>query len=246
MSARLFSAPEEFYIEHIKKALEKFETVYPFFEKTILRIFNLKDAAVSKPILWQMILFHDIGKLTRKWQENLGTNKKLPSHAPIGAGFLYKKFTNENIDENLKNAVVFAVAIHHTDSGLLGDNIEKPDVQAITDGILNFDGNIIWHNETSKLDSDYFPREANDLKVGDLKEMARGLRVWAKGCELLEQHHRRLQASLVHHILKLCDISSAVERKEYQKEDDKDYYGGWLMVENIKKYVDAISGRIKP
>jgi len=76
--------------------------------------------------------------------------------------------------------------------------------------------------------------------------MARGLRVWAKGCPFLEQHQRRLQASLAHHILKLCDISAATERKEYKKKDEQDYYGGWLMVENIKNYVDAIGERTKP
>jgi hypothetical protein len=60
---------------------------------------------------------------------------------------------------------------------------------------------------------------------------------------LLEQHQRRLQASLAHHVLKLCDISAAMERKEYQKKDEQDYYGGWLMVEEIKKYVNNIQRR---
>ncbi|PMP70037.1 MAG: CRISPR-associated endonuclease Cas3'' [Thermodesulfovibrio aggregans] len=237
------SAPDESYTEHIEKVLEKFEVIYPLFEKTILRIFNLRDASVCKDILKQIVLFHDLGKLTKKWQENLRTNKKLPSHAPIGAGFLYKKLTNEDVDENLKNAVIFAIAIHHTDSGLLGDNIERPDVQAIVDGIADFDGNIDWHKEIDKLDKKYFPNEAKSLKVADLKDMARDLRVWAKGCRLLEQHQRRLQAYLIHHILKLCDISAAVERKGYLKEDDKDYYGGWLMVEDIVKYVNSVNVR---
>ncbi|MGB9677932.1 MAG: CRISPR-associated endonuclease Cas3'', partial [Candidatus Ratteibacteria bacterium] len=205
------SAPNENYTEHIERALKKFEIIYPIFENTIFRIFGLKDISICKEPLNQMILFHDLGKLTKKWQENIGTNKNLPSHAPIGAGVLYKKLTNENVDENLKNAVVFAVAIHHTDSGLLGDNIERPDVQAITDGIVNFEGNILWHKEVENLGKFYFPEDVKNLKVEDLKEMARGLRVWAKGCGLLEQHQRRLQASLIHHILKLCDISAAVE-----------------------------------
>lgn len=73
--------------------------------------------------------------------------------------------------------------------------------------------------------------------------MARGLRIWAKGCALLYQHQRRIQASLAHFVLKLCDISAAEERKDYQKEDEKDYYGGWLMVENIKDYVENIANR---
>jgi len=149
------------------------------------------------------------------------------------------------LPDGFKEPLSFAVAIHHTDKGLLGDNIEKPDVQAILDGIVDNAGNIQWHDETKNLTEDYFPNKVRDLNVTTLKEMARGLRKWAKGCGLLEQHQRRIQASLAHHILKLCDISAATERKEYQKKDEQDYYGGWLMVENIRNYVDAIRERIK-
>jgi CRISPR-associated endonuclease Cas3-HD len=245
MSVQLYSAPEEYYLNHISRCKEKFELIFPVFYSTIVRTF---DSSISQDTLKdsfvKMILFHDLGKLTKRWQENVGTNKKLPSHAPIGAAYLYKKFQDEKISEDVICAISFAVAIHHTDKGLLGDNIEKPDVQAITDGIADYNGNIDWDSKTDKLDSNYFPEEVRNLKLTDLKEMARGLRRWAKGCGLLKQHQRRLQASLAHHILKLCDISAAKERKEYQKKDDKDYYGGWLMVENIKKYVDNLQIRL--
>jgi predicted nucleotidyltransferase len=143
----------------------------------------------------------------------------------------------------IKEPISFAVAIHHTDRGLLGDNIEKPDVQAILDGIVDNSGNIRWHDEVKKLTANYFPEEVRGINIVSLKEMARGLRVWAKGCGFLEQHQRRLQASFAHHILKLCDISAAAERKEYEKKNEQDYYGGWLMVENIKNYVEMISLR---
>ncbi len=115
--------------------------------------------------------------------------------------------------------------------------------QAILDGIVDNGNKIEWHKETDNLKSELFPDLAKNITVGDLKEMARGLRIWAKGCGLLEQHQRRLQASLTHHILKLCDISAATERKEYQKKDEKDYYGGWLMVEEIRNYVENIEQR---
>jgi len=73
--------------------------------------------------------------------------------------------------------------------------------------------------------------------------MARGLRIWARGCNLLEQHHRRLQAALAHHILKLCDISAALQRKEYERRSDQDYFGGWLMVENIGDYIQKLRNK---
>jgi len=144
-----------------------------------------------------MVLFHDLGKLTKKWQDRVGSGNRLPSHSTLGAAYLWK-----TLPDGIKEPISFAVAIHHTDRGLLGDNIERPDVQAILDGIVKNDGSIDWHEEAKKnLAEVYFPKEACDLNVSSLKEMARGLRIWAKGCGLLEQHQRRLQASLAHHIL---------------------------------------------
>jgi len=246
MSAQLFSAPDEEYLVHIKRCEKKLNTIYPLFADTIKRIFknNLSPTAVKK-YFSDMILFHDLGKLTTRWQETLGKKQKSPAHAPIGAAYLYKMFTGQNIPDDFKNALCFAVAIHHTDKGVLGDNIERPDVQAITDQIVDFAGNIIWHSEVQNLDAPYFPKDALPLNIQDLKAMARGFRLWAKGCELIIQHQRRVQAAFAHHILKLCDISAATERKEFKKEDEQDYYGGGLMVENIKDYVAKISARAK-
>lgn len=237
--ALLYSAPEEMYTYHISECEKKFNLIFPVFASTISRIFHTSiDKEQIKDSFLKMILFHDFGKLTQKWQDNLGTNRKLPSHSTLGAAYLWKI-----LPAGTREPISFAVAIHHTDKGLLGDNIEKPDVQAILDGIVNYNGNIIWHHETKNLSEDYFPEDAKKLTLSDLKEMARGLRVWAKGCPILEQHQRRLQASLAHHILKLCDISAAVKRKEYQKRSEQNYYGGWLMVENIKDCVENIRQR---
>ncbi|MFN3740590.1 MAG: CRISPR-associated endonuclease Cas3'' [Thermodesulfovibrionales bacterium] len=234
----LFSAPKEDYLNHILKCSEKFEYIFPVFEATLSRV--LEKNSLKEDLL-KMILFHDLGKLTRRWQENLGTNRKLPSHSTLGATYLWK-----SLPEGIKEPLSFAVAIHHTDRGLLSDNIERPDVQAILDGIVDNKGNIVWHDKAYSLNNDLFPKALKDVTVNDLKEMARGLRVWARGCGFLEQHQRRIQASLAHHILKLCDVSAATERSEYQKRDDTDYYGGWLMVEEIKDYVDAVRERVKP
>lgn len=239
----LYSAPEEKYLDHISKCITKFELICPVFYPTMARFFQASpqiNQDTLRNFFVKMVLFHDLGKLTRRWQEKLGTGSRLPSHSTLGAAYLWK-----TLPDGIKESLCFAVAIHHTDRGLLGDNIEKPDVQAITDGIADNNNNIVWHSEADNLDSNYFPEVARSLKVTDLKNMARGLRVWARGCGLLDQHERRIQSSLAHHILKLCDISAATERKKYKKENDKDYYGGWLMVENIKNYVDAISERAK-
>jgi len=241
MSVSLFSAPNEYYLDHIKRCKEKFDMVIPLFSKTIVRIFNQSIFTNDiKEHFLNMILYHDLGKLTKRWQEKVGSGNRLPSHSTLGAAYLWSI-----LPDGIKEPISFAVAIHHTDRGLLGDNIEKPDVQAILDGIVDNSGNIRWHDEAAKLTDNHFPETVQEIKVVSLREMARGLRLWARGCGLLEQHERRLQMSLAHHILKLCDISAATERNEYQKQDEQDLYGGWLMVENIKSYVDGISKRTK-
>jgi CRISPR-associated endonuclease Cas3-HD len=219
--------------------MEKFEVIYPVFAETLKRVFAIAKSEKIKEYLQQMILFHDLGKLTQKWQNNLGRGK-LPSHAPVGACYLWKSMP---VVSDLKEAIVFAVSIHHTDSGLLGSNIEKPDVQAILDGIVEHSGEIIWDKKVKDLSTTYFPAPAETLSVYDLKDMARGLRLWSKGESILKQHRRRLQATLVHHILKLCDISAAIERKEFKESDD--YFSGWRMVKDIKEYVDNLNKRLE-
>ncbi len=235
----LYSAPEEPYTLHIERCMEKFEVIYPVFAETLKRVFAIAKSEKIKEYLQQMILFHDLGKLTQKWQNNLGRGK-LPSHAPVGACYLWKSMP---VVSDLKEAIVFAVSIHHTDSGLLGSNIEKPDVQAILDGIVEHSGEIIWDKKVKDLSTTYFPAPAETLSVYDLKDMARGLRLWSKGESILKQHRRRLQATLVHHILKLCDISAAIERKEFKESDD--YFSGWRMVKDIKEYVDNLNKRLE-
>jgi predicted nucleotidyltransferase len=167
-----------------------------------------------------------------------GKNLHKPAHASIGAAYLYKILPKE-----LKEPISFAVAIHHSDKGLLGNNIEKPDVQAINNGIIKYtDDKIDWDRRVDTLEDEYFSEEIKELGLPELKNMARGLRVWSKGCNLLEQHARRLQMSLVHHILKICDIFAASEREEYRK-DPNNPFGGWLMTKEIKNYVERINIR---
>jgi CRISPR-associated endonuclease Cas3-HD len=231
----LLSSPQEEYTRHIQRAKDQFELIYPVFKSNLARVLCYDD---MQDALSMMIIFHDLGKLTAKWQERVGNNFKLPAHAPIGAAYLWN-----TLPEGLREPVSFAVAIHHSDKGLLGDNIEKPDVQAIDDGIVDYSTNKIkWDERVDKLKDEYFSQEIKKLGIVELKSMARGLRVWSKGCGLLEQHTRRIQASLIHHILKLCDISAASEREELKKQPDNPF-GGWLMVKEIQEYMNNIEAR---
>ncbi len=237
----LFSAPNELYKTHIERCLESFNLLFPKFYVPLAKVLRLDREDWSKEALKrelrEMIKYHDLGKLARKWQENLGTGNKLPAHAPIGACYLW-----HTVSEDLRGPLSFAVAIHHTDRGLLGDNIECPDVLAVLDGIVGNDGYIEWAGGVEIL-GDYVPEDLKLINVSALKKMARGLRLWARGCSILEQHRRRMCASLIHHLLKLCDISAATKRDISRKKDERDLYGGWLMVSNISKFVENVSAR---
>ncbi|MCX7705858.1 MAG: hypothetical protein N2115_06330 [bacterium] len=237
MPVNLFSAPEENYEEHINQCLVKLNIILPVFLPVLKRILNNTDEAEIKKAVEDMVRFHDLGKLTKRWQENVG-KRYLPSHAPIGAGYLWKILV-----DSIREPVCFATAIHHTDKGLLSNNIERPDVQAILDKVVKLDGEIEWDEKSKDLSQILFPDIARNLTVEDLKDMARNMRNWARSGSFLEQHKKRSQAMLCHHILKLCDISAASERKEYKKADADEYYGGWLMSEEIQRYVDSLKKR---
>lgn len=249
MKDRLYSARTkegfEDYNDHIRKCLEKFEGIFPVFCHSLCRIFDCgAESGEMKSFFEKMVLCHDLGKLTKKWQQCLAgegeeddnKKRKMPAHASIGAAYLWK-----TLPEKYREPIAFAVCIHHTDSGLLGENIEKPDVRAILDGIVDNDGKIIW-DEKIKGHNPLIPEDLADaVDIDLLREMAMGLREWSKGCGILEQHKRRLMVALTHHLLKLCDISAASERAEYVKTDG--IYGGWRMVAEIEKYVASAEKR---
>lgn len=74
----LYSAPQEYYLDHISRCKDKFELLFPMFCSTIVRSFNTSiDQDTLKDSFLKMILFHDLGKLTKRWQSRLETNFKI-------------------------------------------------------------------------------------------------------------------------------------------------------------------------
>jgi hypothetical protein len=166
------------------------------------------DATVVK-----VIEAHDLGKLTQRWQTGIGRiavgeRWHLPAHAAIGAAAL--AHTLGHTDVGL--AAAFAVAIHHLDRGTVGDLLERPDVLAITDGIADEAGRLRWHPEAGAVAPAWIT--LTDVTLSTLTAMARALRRWARGGPIVELHRRRLLASALHHVLKVCDIRAAVQRHE--------------------------------
>ncbi|HXH13096.1 MAG TPA: hypothetical protein VNP04_25405 [Alphaproteobacteria bacterium] len=205
----LYSAPEELYTQHIARTLDVWRTLHPRFLPTLARLFEgPMDTTVVR-----MLEAHDLGKLTQRWQSGIqrhaaGERLRLPSHAAIGAAALLQ--AGGRTDAAL--AAAFAVAIHHLDRGTVADLLERPDVRAINDGIVDGAGKLDWHPEASAAAPAWVRLE--DITLATLTGLARTLRQWARGGPLVTLHRRRLLASALHHILKVCDIRAAVQRHE--------------------------------
>ncbi len=222
---------DERFNEHIDRALAEYEQIKGRFAAVAGRLFGCSPDIASWS-LRQAVVWHDVGKLTDRWQRQLVEKKKTPAHAAIGAAWLYQVLKGFP----LREAASFAVAIHHVDKGLVNENIERPDLRAILDGTVNDSGDIIWHesadiwvSEQQAKESSMVPQgelDLNSLALGkshladftiqNLRDMAARLREWSRGCSLLEMHKRRLQAAFVHQVIKICDWRSASKRDEYE------------------------------
>ena len=51
---------------------------------------------------------------------------------------------------------------------------------------MDYSGKLIFDEKTKELEKDIFPESVKNISVENLKEIARGLRNWAMGCEFLE------------------------------------------------------------
>jgi hypothetical protein len=205
-----YSAPDEPYLQHIERTLTIWAGLRPRFAPTLARLFDRP----MDDIVVKMLEAHDLGKLTMRWQAGIQRHSeprrpRLPSHAAIGAAALLQALGQAD-DEG--PAAAFAVAIHHLDRGTLSELLERPDVRAIADGIVDEAGRLRWHAEAAGVTPPWVRLE--DITLATLTDMARTLRRWARGGPLLVLHRRRLLASALHHVLKVCDIRAAVQRQE--------------------------------
>lgn len=217
---QMMAAPDEQYMEHISRVLKQWQKLKPRFAGVLGRLFGPSaESAVEA-----MLRYHDVGKLTRHWQDAISNGNRTPSHAAIGAAAVWLQL--KDAGEDLRNAAAFAVAIHHVDRGLVGHNIESPDVQAVLDGLVNDDGKLRWHEDAQDAVA---PLDLMRLTVETLHEMARGLRTWSRGTSFMQMHRRRLLASALHHILKVCDNRAAVQRGEFQEENNQSEFVKTLM-----------------
>lgn len=224
----MLSAPKEEYQTHIKNSLSQWDKLSDRFMLTLGRLFNDNEETINQTVR-RMIFSHDIGKLSKRWQEviNIIANGKrmhTPPHASLGAAYLLEWNKNIGINGDLANASVFAVLIHHIDSGISGNNLESPDAQAILEGLVQGGDNIIWHEDGDHLLSSLgFSDSILPLKsitLQSLTNLSDVLRLWSKCPRLLDQHSHRLLGSSLHHILKICDWRAATERDVDDKEKE--------------------------
>lgn len=224
----MLSAPKEEYHVHITNSLSHWDKVSNRFLSTLSRLFDADEDTVNQSVR-RMIFSHDIGKLTKRWQEVIsiianGKKMHTPPHASLGAAYLLEWNKKIGIDNDLGNASIFAVLIHHIDSGVSGNNLESPDAQVILEGLVRGGAEILWHEDgNDELVSLMFTASIlplKDITLRSLTDSSDILRSWSKCPRLLDQHRHRLLSSSLHHILKICDWRAATERESDDKEKE--------------------------
>lgn len=202
------ASPKEPFVLHVERMLEAWRAIEPRLAPSLHRLFKAPPA----DLVPMVIRCHDVGKLTSLWQRRLNEDKRLPPHAAVGAAFLWATVNWD--DRDARNAAAFAIAIHHVDRGLVGENIDAPATQAVMSGIVDDAGQVRWHDGAPTVLRD-IGLNTKDLERVDLiamDKMARELRQWSRGGSYLSMHRNRMLASALHHCLKICDIRAAARR----------------------------------
>ena len=247
----IWSAPEEPYENHIRLCLESWDKLKARLLPTISRLFDMDECNILKAIEIA-ILCHDIGKLSRHWQEYIhkpkAERKYGPPHATLGASYLLI-LDNESYC-TLNNASALAILMHHTDSGLAQGNLEHPAEDAINRGLVEYGTeNIRWAENADNafrqsLETlsglDLIAKPLNSVNLKHLEDMAKQLRLWARCPKGVERHQHRLQALAIHQILKVCDWRAASQRLQIEHDEDEE---GEKVEENwhqsiLKVYLD--------
>lgn len=228
----LLSAPSEKYEDHIDYCLQSWTPLTLRFLPSLSRLFREPHEEINRAVSW-MLFSHDIGKLTYKWQDGINSGKKPPPHAAMGAAYLLEQHRAIGLNSDLVHAFIFAVLIHHVDSGIVGNNLESPDAQAILHGLTGGGGEtIIWHEAADNVVANMVQKHKNILgpnnsgiplkavTLKSLRDLSDLLRNWSKHPKLLDQHRHRMLGSSLHHVLKVCDWRAAVNRQSNDNEKE--------------------------
>lgn len=227
----ILSSKDEAFEDHVQSALDNWSAIKSRIMPGISRLFQ--DSIRLKELdelIRTMIAFHDIGKLTKKWQDEIKKPEpRPPPHSIIGAAYLWKMLSNneyENTSADFRFASSFAVNIHHIDRGIVGENTERPHVQLVLYRLVDDRGFIRWCEEADSAISNICQIVKRDdclslsnLVLDDVELMAEDLRKWSRGVGILERHRRRMLASSLHHILKLCDLRAARNRSDLKNRE---------------------------
>jgi len=215
---------------------------------TLSRLFDLPVAQVN-PAVTAMILCHDIGKLTRRWQENmhdLKSKRKNPPHATLGAPYLLG-LTVDTVPLDVANAAGIAIMMHHVDSGLARNDLECPAEDAINHGLSWYGTETIdWYDgasETLLAAAESVPEWhsqaqgvplATTATITTLADSALRFRQWSRCPRELERHARRLRCLALHHVLRICDWRAASQRGGWEEGDEDNDSVRWSVLNVLK------------
>jgi len=244
----LLSAPGEPFTQHLDRVVDEWERVSSRFQATLPRLFAGTSWDEIEEAIRRMLLLHDLGKATDKWQKFISEQKDEPDneterkkgapHAQLGGAYLWWAYDPK---DDLVMASAFAIAIHHTDSALARVGVEDPATLLVISGLINeANDKIRWHEGLDEfvcwLKDKHdlgLPKHPKDTDVYTVSEFALALREWARGDTILALHRKRLQVAALHSVIKVCDIRAAFKRPGSQEPEKETFnhtilYGGLL------------------
>jgi CRISPR-associated endonuclease Cas3-HD len=228
-----YSAPGELYEDHIKFCLQSWTSLKERLLPTLARLFDDQPDKANEMVK-KMLVCHDVGKLSARWQIyiNYPKEKRLkgPPHATLGAPYLL--YSDADKESDLHYAGALAILMHHIDSGLAQGNLEHPAEDAINRGLVEYGTEKIrWAEGAEKTFirsracsglTEQLPILEAVITLGSLEKLAKDLRLWARCPKELDRHRRRLQTLALHQILKVCDWRAANQRPQQEPDEDEE------------------------
>ena len=214
----LYSAQNERYSEHVNALMEEWDKFKDKVIYSFKRIFKFEEKVSCERSIKAVLIHHDVGKLTEKWQEYIQQEqKKEINHSILGAVYVYCLLKHNNlINQAFLASVYESILIHHTGRSISGFiSQEDPVLLLHRSKIVDKKGTIKWHkhadelvkNINDKYDFKHF--SLSNITLDTVKKTRRESYGWIK----LHEHKARICVCSIYHFLKVCDLRASSKRR---------------------------------
>jgi len=229
VSLNLLASDKESYEQHAQTCVKEWMKIKNRAIQSLQRIFETENGDGLQKVILAMVLHHDVGKLSRRWQQQITLQKekagfisKKINHSILGGVYTYH-LVAENLNENLQiGKVAFeAILIHHSGLSISTPMHEDPEGMLFRDGLVKGE-RILWNDGADtlleqlngKYGFEHYPLDM--ISFSSVKTASDISKAWLWCGGIREKQHKvRICTSTLYHILKLCDLRAAwISRKD--------------------------------